>query len=52
MSAGSFTRNGEIAVEGKPFHIVAVGGSGKIHDQAAEKDHAYSHDPAVQPIYI
>lgn len=51
VSAGSFTRTGEIAVEGKPFNIVAVGGSGKVHDQAAEKDHAHSHDPAIQQIY-
>ncbi|MDE4563137.1 metallochaperone AztD [Sinorhizobium meliloti SM11] len=51
VSAGSFTRTGEIAVEGKPFNIVAVGGSGKVHDHTAEKVHAHSHDPAVQQIY-
>ncbi|RWK45359.1 MAG: metal-binding protein ZinT [Mesorhizobium sp.] len=50
VSAGSFTRTGEIAVEGKPFNIVAVGGSGKVHDHT-EKVHAHSHDPAVQQIY-
>jgi zinc transport system substrate-binding protein len=51
VSAAEFKRTGQIAVEGKPFSIVAVGGSGEVHDHAAEKDHAHSHDPAVQQIY-
>ncbi|MER9048096.1 zinc metallochaperone AztD [Mesorhizobium sp. M0923] len=51
VDAATFAKAGEIAVEGKPYNIVAVGGSGKVHDQEAEKDPAHSHDPAVQQIY-
>lgn len=32
VDAASFARAGEIAVEGKPFNIVAVGGSGQAHE--------------------
>lgn len=32
IDAESFAKAGEIAVEGRPFNIVAVGGSGKTHD--------------------
>lgn len=32
VDAETFETAGEIAVEGKPFNIVAVGGSGKTHD--------------------
>ncbi|GGE51973.1 hypothetical protein GCM10007276_31310 [Agaricicola taiwanensis] len=32
VNAESFEKSGEVAVEGKPFNLVAVGGSGKVHD--------------------
>ena len=32
VAADGFTKAGEIAVAGKPFNIVAVGGSGESHD--------------------
>ncbi|WP_284202058.1 zinc metallochaperone AztD [Mesorhizobium tianshanense] len=32
VDAASFEKAGEIAVEGKPFNIVAVGGSGRTHE--------------------
>lgn len=51
VSASSFTRTGEIAVEGKPFNIVAVGGSGEVHDQDAGQEHAHSHDHNDDQIY-
>lgn len=44
VDAASFATAGEIAVEGKPYNIVAVGGSGQVHGH----DHAHSHD---DPIY-
>jgi zinc transport system substrate-binding protein len=31
VDAATFARSGEIAVEGKPYNIVAVGGSGETH---------------------
>lgn len=37
VDAESFERAGEIAVDGRPFNIVAVGGSGQVHD------HAHNH---------
>ncbi len=65
VNAVSFEKAGEIAVEGKPFNIVAVGGTGKAHEQDGEashdhghahaKDHGHSHDhahdEAAQQIY-
>lgn len=48
VDANSFEKTGEIAVEGKPFNIVAVGGTGKSHDHEGEEghDHGHSHDHA------
>lgn len=37
IDAESFAKTGEIAVEGKPFNLVAVGGSGALH--ADDHDH-------------
>ncbi len=51
VSAETFARTGEVAVEGTPFNVVAVGGSGTTHDHDDAKDHAHSHDPAAQQIY-
>lgn len=49
IDAASFAKAGEIAVEGKPFNIVAVGGSGKVH--AGEEGHGHSHDHGDDQIY-
>jgi zinc transport system substrate-binding protein len=45
VDAASFEKTGEIAVEGKPFNIVAVGGSGAAHgpNSSAHGDHAHDH---------
>ena len=32
VDAASFDKAGEIAVEGKPYNIVSVGGSGETHE--------------------
>lgn len=32
VDAASFARAGEIAVPGKPYNIVSVGGSGRTHE--------------------
>lgn len=40
VDAGTFEKAGEIAVEGKPFNIVAVGGSGAVH---GDGNHAHDH---------
>lgn len=46
VNAATFEIAGEIAVEGKPFNLVAVGGSGASHDESEEghEDHAHDHD--------
>lgn len=44
VNAETFKTAGEIAVEGKPFNIVAVGGSGKVHSHEGEEGHGHSHD--------
>lgn len=44
IDAETFTESGEIAVEGKPFNIVAVGGSGEVHNHDGEEGHDHSHD--------
>jgi zinc transport system substrate-binding protein len=31
VDAGSFAETGTIPVEGKPFNVVAIGGSGETH---------------------
>lgn len=45
VEAQSFEKAGEITVEGKPFDIVAVGGTGKSHDREGEgaHDHEEGH---------
>ncbi|MGY6708579.1 MAG: zinc metallochaperone AztD [Rhizobiaceae bacterium] len=40
VDAASFQKAGEIEVEGRPFNIVAVGGSGMVHGA----DHGHAHD--------
>ncbi len=44
----TFEKAGEIAVEGKPFNVVAVGGAGAIHDRDEEAGHSdeAGHDHA------
>ncbi len=64
VNAVSFEKAGEIAVEGKPFNIVAVGGSGMVHSHGEEghshdhahghdhgHDHAHAHNPGDDQIY-
>ena len=43
VDAASFEEAGEIAVEGKPFNIVAVGGTGAAHDHDDEGE-AHGHE--------
>lgn len=40
LDAVAFKESGEISVEGRPFNIVAVGGSGKVHGG----EHGHDHD--------
>ena len=42
VNATSFEAAGEIVIEGTPFNIIAVGGSGTLHDHAEGDD--YDHD--------
>ena len=42
LDAVAFKESGEISVEGRPFNIVAVGGSGKVH--GGEHGHDHHHD--------
>lgn len=55
VSAKSFEKTGEIAVAGKPFNVVAVGGTGKVHAHAGGETHAeahgHDHDEAARQIY-
>jgi zinc transport system substrate-binding protein len=45
ISAAEFTKAREIAVGGKPFNIVTVGGSGEVHEgEKSHEDHAHDHD--------
>ena len=44
VNATSFEEAGEIALEGKPFNIVAVGGSGTVHDHAEGEEHDHAHE--------
>ena len=43
VDAGSFAKAGEIALEGKPYNIVAVGGAGEVH--------SHGHDHGDEQIY-
>lgn len=49
VDAASFAKAGEIAVEGKPYNVIAVGGSGQVHD--GESEHAHSHDHGDDQVY-
>jgi zinc transport system substrate-binding protein len=49
VDAASFAKAGEVAVDGKPYNIVAVGGSGQVHD--GEGQEAHSHDHGDEQIY-
>ena len=40
VDAATFARAGEVKVEGKPFNLVAVGGSGKVH---GKEEHVNGH---------
>lgn len=44
VDAQSFEPAGEIPVEGKPFNIVAVGGTGAVHSHEGEDGHDHAHD--------
>jgi len=46
IDAESFSEASEIAVEGMPFNLVAVGGSGVVHEGEAHDhdEHAHAHD--------
>lgn len=46
VDAAKFEVAGEIAVDGKPFNLVAVGGSGASHDakEDGHEEHAHEHD--------
>ncbi|MCW2473301.1 zinc metallochaperone AztD [Candidatus Symbiopectobacterium sp. NZEC151] len=46
LDAVAFTESGEIPVDGQPFNIVAVGGSGKVHDDGHHHQHEHHHDDA------
>ncbi|HGT2961721.1 TPA: hypothetical protein ACPXOO_004998 [Klebsiella pneumoniae] len=43
LDATSFKKTSEISVEGQPFNIVAVGGSGKVHGEHHDHE-AHHHD--------
>ena len=45
VNAVSFEKAGDIAVAGKPFNVVAVGGSGKVHaGEAGHNDEEHKHE--------
>lgn len=44
VDAASFEETGQIAVEGTPFNIVAVGGTGVVHGHDHDHDHDHGHD--------
>jgi len=48
VDAPSFAKAGEIAVGGKPYSVVAVGGSGQVHEG---EEHAHNHDHDDDQIY-
>jgi zinc transport system substrate-binding protein len=53
VNAETFAKDGEIAVEGKPYNIVAVGGSGVMHeDENHDHTHADDHDDQVYKGYF
>jgi len=48
VSAETFRKSGEIAVAGKPFNVVSVGGSGKVHDHGGEDGHDHAHGDGLE----
>lgn len=44
VDAASFEKAGEIELDGKPFNIVAVGGTGTVHDHAEDEGHDHHHE--------
>ncbi len=53
VDAETFAEKGQIALEGKPFNIVAVGGSGVVHEgEGHDHDHADDHDDEVYQGYF
>lgn len=44
VDAASFEVTGDIAVEGVPFNIVAVGGTGVVHGDHDHDDHDHEHE--------
>lgn len=44
LDADTLAEGDEIPVDGVPFNIVAVGGSGVSHDHEGDNGHAHSHD--------
>lgn len=46
IDATNFEIEGEIAIEGKPFNIVSVGGTGTVHDEGQKEasTHDHSHE--------
>lgn len=53
VDAASFASSGEIAVEGKPYNIVAVGGSGQVHGHEGQEGHSHNHgDPQIYKGYF
>lgn len=44
VNAETFAEEGEITVEGKPFNIVAVGGSGVMHEGEGHDHEEHDHD--------
>lgn len=45
VDAESFEKDGEIAIDGTPFSIVAVGGTGTVHEHAEGEEHEHEgHD--------
>ena len=51
VDAASFAKASDIPLEGKPFNIVAVSGSGEVHDQEGGQEHAHSHEHNDDQIY-
>ncbi len=50
VDANTFEKAGTITVEGKPFNIVAVGGTGKAHEGEGH-EHSHEHDHGDNQIY-
>nr|WP_047148088.1 ZinT/AdcA family metal-binding protein [Aquamicrobium sp. LC103] len=42
---------GSIEVEGMPYNVAVVGGSGKVHEGHGESGHAHSHDHGEDQVY-